>query len=175
MTDYTLAEPNSTPTGVSYSNLASSNLTDSPPTIAFSGVSGAASSATVILTATADTTDEGATESVTVGLGTLNANSGANLHGGASGSGTATFNITDDDAKPTVTLALSSASIDEDGGVTTVTATLSHPSSQDVTLTVAAAAVSPAVAGDYTLSGTTLTIAAEATDQHRHGDDYGGR
>ncbi len=158
-TDYTLAAPSSTPTGVSYSNLASSNLTASPPTITFSGVD----SATVILTATNDTTDEGATESVTVGLGTLNASSGENLDGGASGSGTATFNITDDEAAPTVTLALSPASIDEDGGATTVTATLSPASSQAVTLTVSTTAVSPAVAGDFTLSGTTLTIAAGST------------
>ena len=163
-TDYTLAAPNSTPTGVSYSNLASTDLATNPPTIAFSGVNGAADSATVILTATADTTDEGATEAVTVGLGTLNANSGANLGGGASGSGTATFNITDDDGTPAVTLKLSSASITEDGGSSTVTATLSGASSQDVTLTVAATAVSPAVAGDFALSeNMTLSIAAGST------------
>ncbi len=163
--DYTLAAPMTTPTGVTYSNLASTDLTANPPTIAFSGVSGAASSATVILTATSDITDEGATESVTVGLGTLNASSGENLDGGASGSGIATFNITDDDGTPTVTLELSSASITENGGSSTVTATLSGASSQVVTLTVAAAAVSPAIAGDFALSeNTTLTIAAGATE-----------
>ena len=163
--DYTLAAPNSTPTGVTYSNLASTDLAESPPTIAFSGVSGAASSATVILTATSDTTDEGATESVTAGLGTLNASSGENLDGGASGSGTATFNITDDDGTPTATLALTPTSIDEagDDNATTVTATLSGPSSEAVTLTVAAAAVSPADSGDFTLTGATLTIAAGTT------------
>ena len=164
-TDYTLAAPNSTPTGVTYSNLASTNLATNPPTIAFSGVNGAAASATVILTATSDTTDEGATESVTVGLGALNANSGENLDGGASGSGTATFEITDDDGTPTATLVLTPTSIDESGddNTTTVTATLSGPSSEAVTLTVAAAAVSPAVAADFTLSGATLTIAAGET------------
>ena len=164
-TDYTLAAPNSTPTGVTYSNLASTNLATNPPTIAFSGVNGAAASATVILTATSDTTDEGATESVTVGLGALNANSGENLDGGASGSGTATFEITDDDGTPTATLVLTPTSIDESGddNATTVTATLSGPSSEAVTLTVAAAAVSPAVAADFTLTGATLTIAAGET------------
>ena len=163
--DYTLAEPNSTPTGVTYSNLASANLAANPPTISFSGVNSAASSATVILTATSDTTDEGATESVTVGLGTLNASSGENLDGGASGSGTATFNITDDDGTPTATLVLTPTSIDESGddNASTVTATLSGPSSEAVTLTVAAAAVSPAVSSDFTLTGTTLTIAAGET------------
>ena len=45
-----------------------------------------------------------------------------------------------------------------------MTATLSSASSQAVTLTVAALAVSPAAAGDFTLSGTTLTIAAGATE-----------
>ena len=164
-TDYTLAAPNSTPTGVTYSNLASTNLATNPPTIAFSGVNGAAASATVILTATSDTTDEGATESVTVGLGALNANSGENLDGGASGSGTATFEITDDDGTPTATLVLTPTSIDESGddNATTVTATLSAPSSEAVTLTVAAAAVSPATTSDFTLSGTSLTIAAGET------------
>ena len=123
-TDYTLAEPNSTPTGVSYSNLASTDLAANPPTISFSGVTSAADSATVILTATADTTDEGATESVTVGLGTLNANSGANLGGGASGSGTATFNITDDDDAPGgITLTVDKSTIAEDAATATVKVT----------------------------------------------------
>ena len=61
-------------------------------------------------------------------------------------------------------LALSPASVSEGGGVSTVTATLSGASTGAVTLTVAAAAVPPAVAGDFTLSATnTLTIAAGAT------------
>ena len=63
-----------------------------------------------------------------------------------------------------VTLALTPASISEAGGVSTVSATLSHPSSAATTITVSAQAVSPAVAGDFTLSSTaTLTIAANAT------------
>ena len=45
-----------------------------------------------------------------------------------------------------------------------MTASLSGASSQAVTLTVAASAVSPAAAGDFTLGGTTLTIAAGATE-----------
>ena len=58
---------------------------------------------------------------------------------------------------------LTPATIDESGNrnESTVTATLSGESSEAVTLTVAAAAVSPAVAGDFTLStNKTLTIAA---------------
>ncbi len=64
----------------------------------------------------------------------------------------------------TPTLVLSPTSIMENGGVSTVTATLSSAPTAAVTLTVAAAAVSPAVAGDFTLStAATLTFAASAT------------
>ena len=61
-------------------------------------------------------------------------------------------------------LALSPASVSESGGVSTVTATLSGELSEAVTLTVAAAAVPPAVATDFTLSSAnTLTLAAGET------------
>ena len=62
-----------------------------------------------------------------------------------------------------VTLALTPPSISEDGGESTVTATLNGTVSDDVTVTVAAAPVAPAVADDFTLDGTTLTIAAGQT------------
>ncbi len=71
--------------------------------------------------------------------------------------------ILEDEAAPTVTLLLSPASIGESGGITTVTATLSHASSDETMITISASAVSPAVDTDYTLSGTTLMIAAGAT------------
>ena len=76
----------------------------------------------------------------------------------------ASLTLTDDEAAPTALLVLTPASIDESGAdnESTVTATLSGPSSQAVTLTVAAAPVSPAVAADFTLAGATLTIAAGA-------------
>ena len=76
----------------------------------------------------------------------------------------ATGTIIDDDDTPTVTLALSPASIAEDSTANvTVTASLDHPSSDPTTVTVSATPVSPAVAGDFALAGSTLTIAAEAT------------
>ena len=90
----------------------------------------------------------------------------------AQGAGTASGTIDDDDDTPTVQLVLTPASIAEaDDTATTqvkenesrVTARLTGASSQAVTLTVAAAPVQPAVAGDFTLSGTALTIAAGAT------------
>ena len=67
-------------------------------------------------------------------------------------------------AQPTVTLVLTPASISEDGGVSTVTATVDPASATAFTVTVAAAAVDPAQASDFTLSSnTTLSFAANAT------------
>ena len=77
--------------------------------------------------------------------------------------GSATVSVSDNDATPQVTLLLSLASITEEGGVSTVTATLDHASSESTVVTVSAAALAPALAGDFTLSGTMLTIAAGAT------------
>ena len=72
--------------------------------------------------------------------------------------------IEDDDAAPTVMLVLSPQQIAENDKMSTVTATLSHPSSEATTVVVSAVAVSPAVAGDFTLSmNTTLTIRAGDT------------
>ena len=72
--------------------------------------------------------------------------------------------ITDDDAEPVVTLALSLTSISEADETSTVTARLSHPSSESTTVTVTTEAVSPAVGGDFSQSGTTLTIEAGETE-----------
>ena len=83
-------------------------------------------------------------------------------HGVAS-PGTLTVTLTDDDATPTVTLAVAPTAITETGGVAMVTATLNRASSAATTITVAAAAVPPAGAGDFTQSGTVLTIAAGQT------------
>ena len=95
-----------------------------------------------------DTTDE-ADETIRVTL------SGAT---NATGTPTGTGTITDDDDPPAVTLALADASIAENGGSTTVTATLSHPSSAATTVTVTG------VSGLYTAGAdATIVIAAGAT------------
>ena len=74
-----------------------------------------------------------------------------------------TLLITDDDT-PQVTLALSPASISENGGKATVTATLSSAVIAETTITVSATPVDPAVTTDFTLStAKTLTIAANGT------------
>ena len=111
-------------------------------------------SKTVTVTVTGDDTDE-PNETLTV---TLSNAPGATL-GDAAGTGT----ITDDDDAPTVTLVLTPASIVENGGKSTVTATLDHPSTEATTVTVSAAPVDPALASDYTLSGSQLTISAGET------------
>ena len=109
---------------------------------------------TFTLTPTQDTVDE-PDETVTVG--------GTTTVSGFSVTGT-TVGITDDDASPTVTLSLSDASIAEAGGVATVTASLSHASSEATTVTVSVSPDSPAVAGDYGISANqALTIAAGQT------------
>ena len=112
-------------------------------------------SKTVAVTVTGDDADE-PNETLTV---TLSNESGATL-ADAAGTGT----ITDDDGPPAVTLVLTPPSIAENGGKSTVTATLDRPSSEATTVTVSATPVSPAVAGDYTLSANpTLAIPAGQT------------
>ena len=71
----------------------------------------------------------------------------------------ATLTIEDNDGPPAVELVLSANPISEDE-TTQVTATLSHPSSADTTVEVSVTAVHPASAGDFRLSGTSLTIPA---------------
>ena len=72
--------------------------------------------------------------------------------------------ILDDDEPPTVTLVLDPDTIDEDGGKSTVTATLDKASVNDIEITVSASPVAPAVADDFTLStNKVLTIKAGDT------------
>ena len=116
------------------------------------------SAGTVTVTAAPDTTDS-ADKRVTV--------SGAATGGnGAESPAAATLTIVDDDALPTLSLSLSASTIDESGSgnVSTVTAALSHPSSEAVTVTVMLSPTLPAMASDFTLStANTLTIAAGST------------
>ena len=127
-----------------------SNVT--PLTIARDQVRG---TMTFTLTPVDDNMDEPA-ETVTVeGSTTVTA-----LTGGVTET---TVTITDNDAAPPVTLEVSPPQISENGGVSTVTATLSHPSSEDTTVEVSVAPVSPAVGAYFTQFGTFLTIMAGDT------------
>ena len=70
----------------------------------------------------------------------------------------AELTLTDDDAAPTAELSLDPTSVSETNGIATVTATLSHPSSEPSTVTVRA------VAGAYTVgTDATIVIAAGTT------------
>ena len=82
----------------------------------------------------------------------------------------ASLTLEDDDAAPSVTLALAATAIAEDGGTTTVSATLSHPSSAATTVTVTG------VSDFYTVgSDATVVIAAGQTaNAYGHGDGRGG-
>ena len=60
--------------------------------------------------------------------------------------------------RPSLTLAVAPAAIAEDGGETTVTASLDKDWHEDVTVAVSASPVAPATASDFSLSATTLTI-----------------
>ena len=112
-----------------------------------------ASSVTATLTALDDDVFEGG-ETVLI----------SGLHDGAAFGTGQTVTITDDEAAPVVTLVLTPATISEDGGTSTVTATLSAASTEPFTVTVAVAPDAPAVAGDFALSDATLSFAAGATE-----------
>ena len=127
------------------------------------------SSSTTLTIATGATTSTGAVTITAVDNSVDAPNkevmvSGSLTSGGLTDPDDVTLTLTDDDNPPTVTLRLSRTSIDENGGVSTVTARLDRESSETTTVTVSATAVSPAVAGDFRLStNKTLTITAGQT------------
>ena len=78
---------------------------------------------------------------------------------------TMTINFIDGPSGPRASLNLNPDTISENGGFSTVTASLNKVHSADVTLTITADPMDPAVAGDFTLSANrTLTIAAGSRD-----------
>ena len=157
----TLSHPSSQPSTVTVTAVSGAYTVGSDATITIAAGATTAASDTATVTAVDDDVHQGtAGRSVTV-TATLTNGQGAGAVTGA----TLTLTLSDDETLPTASLALAPSSVSENGGVATVTATLSGPSSQPVTLTVATAAVAStgAVAGDFTQTGTTLTIAAGAT------------
>ena len=100
--DYTLSAQNPAPQGVTHANLAGPGA----PTLTFTGPS--ASTAKLLLTAAADSVNEGSGETVTVGLGTISA---AGFHGAAAGDGAVSFTILE--PPPEVSITAKTASITE--------------------------------------------------------------
>ena len=160
-TDYALAEPNSRPAGVSYSNLASSNPATSPPTVTFSGQSGGgATSATVILQATSDALVE-TNESLSVGLGSLDASTGSNLHGGARGTGSGSFAITDGTGAPEIRVTAGAATVE--GMAAQFTVRSSATSTRSLRVNLSAAQSGSFVAGAELGAGKSVVIPAGET------------
>ena len=112
-----------------------------------------ASSVTATLTALDDDVFEGG-ETVLI----------SGLHDGAPFGIVRTVTITDDEAALVVTLVLTPASIGEDGGMASVTASVAPAASEAFTVTVSALAVEPGSSSDFTLDGATLSFAADATE-----------
>ena len=166
----TLSHPSSAATTVTVTGVAGAYTVDSSDatiTITAGKTANAADSVTV--TAVDDAIDNVVNRSTTV-TGTA-ANAQAAAESATVAVTGAALTLTDDEATPAVTLALSEPdpskpdTIDESGtgNVSTVTATLNRASSEAVTLTVTAAAGTNADSGDFTQTGTTLTIAAGST------------
>ena len=110
--------------------------------------------ATITLTSLNDFIDE-ANESIVVDITGV-------VGGIENGSQQVTATILDDDPAPNVTLSLAGSPLAENGGVATLTATLSNPSVQDVivTLNFSGAAV---VDVDYTATSNTILVPAGQT------------
>ena len=157
----TLSHASSAATTVTVTAIDGSYTVGEDATIEIASGETANAADTVTITAVDDDVDNVGDRSVTVS-GTAQNGQGVGTVTGAA------LTLTDDEATPTATLALSAETIDEhDGtnpGSATVTASLNRASSEAVTLTVAAAAGTNAAAGDFSLSdATTLTVAAGAT------------
>lgn len=112
------------------------------------------SSGSATLSATSDGVDE-PDEGFTA---TVSAASGATLAGTLQASGT----IVDGEPAPTVTLSLDQSLIVEEGGSTTVTATLSAPTFQDVTIMLGFGGTAT-LGSDYSTTGTQIVIPAGST------------
>ena len=154
----TLSHPSSQPSTVTVAGASGSYTVGSDATITIAAGATTAASDTVLVTAVDDPIHQG-----TAGRSATVTASLANGQGAGAVTGAA-LTLTDDEAAPGAAMALNPASVSENGGVSTVTATLSHPSAAPTTLTVTASPVSPAVAGDFTLSSAnTLTVAAGST------------
>jgi Domain of unknown function (DUF4347)/FG-GAP-like repeat/Calx-beta domain len=148
----------STALNVSYTIAGTAtNGTDYTPTLAGTATIPVGSS-TVDVTITPS--DDAITEGSETAILTLTDTAAYNL--GAPATQTATVAIADNDALSTVTLGLSGSPFSENGGVATVTATLSNPSAQDVTVNLGFSGTGTR-GTDYNPSASTIAIAAGST------------
>ena len=150
-----LSHPSGTATTLTVAAVAGAYTAGSDATIVIAAGETANASDTATVVAVNNTTDEpDRTPTVTVTV----ANARATADSTTMAVTGARLTITDDDAAPTATLSVDPSSVTENGGIATVTATLSHPSSEPSTVTVSA------VSGLYTVGmDATITIAAGST------------
>ncbi len=111
-------------------------------------------SGSITLTGINDATFEGNESIVVDVIGVTN--------GTENGTQSVTATITDDDATPNITLSLDNSTLAENSGVASVTATLSNPSTQDVTVALGFTG-SATNNVDYSASSNTITILAGQT------------
>ena len=125
------ADPGSATSGTDYEALTGQTLEFDP----------SQTSKTVNVTVLGDDIDE-SNETVVVQI--------SNASNATISTGTGTGTITDDDDAPAVTLSLNPTSISENGGVSTVTATLSHASSAPTTVNLTTTPGAGTTTSDYT-------------------------
>ena len=120
-------------------------------------ISAGATTATTSFTPTNDSTyDETSSETAIISV--------TNVSGGNAlekGDQSVTLTITDDETAPTVTIAASSLAVAEDGGASTLTATLSTATYADVTVALGAAGTASSTT-DYSYTSS-ITISAGST------------
>ena len=159
-TDYTLSGASGT--GLSYQNLDSGSAS-----VTFTGPASGASAQIALLSLTAETddVDEPEGETVDIGLGTLNANSGTGLDGGARGVDHFPVFTIEDPAANTVSLSVSDDGLATEGGsALTITATLDEANASGAAISIPIqvdADNTDAQAGDYAVASS-ISISANA-------------
>ncbi len=169
-TDYTV-------TGAAANGVTYTGLNSATGTVTFTGPS--AASATLTLSATTDNNDETAGETVIIGLGTLDSNSGTGLGGGATGTDSlANFNIEDP-----LTIRITSGPTTTEGSAATFTVTTNRAPAANLpirlTVTDAAAPSDYLTAGNEgtrmaTLTGGTTTTTVDIDTQADNTDEPNG-
>ncbi len=169
-TDYTV-------TGAAADGVTYTGLNSATGTVTFTGPS--AASATLTLSATTDNNDETTGETVIIGLGTLDSNSGTGLGGGATGTDSLdNFNIEDP-----LTIRITSGPTTTEGSAATFTVTTNRAPAANLpirlTVTDAAAPSDYLTAGNEgtrmaTLTGGTTTTTVDIDTQADNTDEPNG-
>ena len=140
--------------GTAGTTTAGSDYTALPSTLT---ISAGATTATTSFTPTNDSIYDG-TSSETAIISVSNVSGGNALENGDQ---SVTLTIIDDETAPTVTMAASSSTVAEDGGASTLTATLSTATYADVTVALGAAGTASSTT-DYSYTSS-ITISAGST------------